>query len=141
MIEGTDSKPESRRTSLALRLAASEPSPMAILTSASFIARMSLTPSPVMATVLPCFLRASMRCFFSVGLTRVKMVYSLTSLDLFEYTLIMNTKKGVTASRNHANEIKKTITPAVRQFFLSIWFVKKISQQIDNQPITTLPLS
>ena len=73
MMAGTDSNSEFKRTSLAERRAASEPSPMAIEQSASFMARMSLTPSPVMATVFPCFLRAMMRCFFSVGVTRVKM--------------------------------------------------------------------
>ena len=80
MIDGTDSKPEFRRTNLDARRAASEPSPIAIETSDSFMANISLTPAPVMATVLACFLRASMRCFFSVGLTRVKIVYSLTNL-------------------------------------------------------------
>lgn len=73
MMEGTPPKSESRRTILAERRAASAPSPMARLTSASFMANISLTPSPVMATVLPCFLKASMSCFFWAGLTRVKM--------------------------------------------------------------------
>ncbi len=73
MMLGTASKPESRSTNLAARRAASEPSPMARETSASFMARMSLTPSPVIATVFPCFLRAMMRSFFSAGVTRVKI--------------------------------------------------------------------
>ena len=73
MIDGTAEKSEFRRTSLAERRAASEPSPMAIEQSASFMARMSFTPSPVMATVLPCFFKALMSCFFSFGLTRAKM--------------------------------------------------------------------
>ena len=64
MMLGTAEKSELRRTILAERRAASEPSPMARLTSASFMARISLTPSPVMATVLPCFLRALIRSFF-----------------------------------------------------------------------------
>ena len=74
MMDGTDSKPEFKRTSLAERRAASEPSPMAMLQSASFMAKISLTPSPVIAMVLPCFLRAEMRCFFSIGVTRVKIL-------------------------------------------------------------------
>ena len=80
MILGTPEKSELKRTSLADLLAASLPSPMAMEQSASFMARISLTPSPVIATVRPCFLRASTRCFFSVGVTRVKIEYSLTSL-------------------------------------------------------------
>ena len=64
MMLGTPAKSLSKRTSLADLLAASEPSPMAMEQSASFMARISLTPSPVMATVLPCFLRARMRDFF-----------------------------------------------------------------------------
>lgn len=58
MIAGTDSNSEFKRTNLAERRAASEPSPIAIEQSASFMASISLTPSPVMATVFPCFLRA-----------------------------------------------------------------------------------
>lgn len=73
MMLGTAEKSEFKRTSLALRRAASEPSPMAMEQSASFIARISLTPSPVMATVLPCFLRALTSCFFWLGVTRVKI--------------------------------------------------------------------
>ena len=61
---GTEEKSEPKRTILALRRAASEPSPMARLTSASFMARISLTPSPVIATVFPCFLKAWIRDFF-----------------------------------------------------------------------------
>lgn len=74
MILGTDLKSESRRTSLAERLAASEPSPMAMAQSASFMAKISFTPSPVMATVLPCFFRAFINERFSEGVTRVKML-------------------------------------------------------------------
>ncbi len=73
IILGTASKPESKRTNLAARRAASEPSPIASETSASFMAKISFTPSPVMATVFPCFLRAMMRSFFSAGVTRVKI--------------------------------------------------------------------
>ena len=74
MTLGTAAKSELRRTSLAERRAASEPSPIAIEQSASFMARISLTPSPVIATVLPCFLRARTRDFFWAGLTRVKIL-------------------------------------------------------------------
>ena len=64
MMLGTAAKSEFKSTSLALRRAASEPSPIARLTSASFMAKISLTPSPVIATVLPCFLSARIRDFF-----------------------------------------------------------------------------
>lgn len=72
IILGTAAKSELRRTSFAERRAASEPSPIAIETSASFMAKISLTPSPVIATVLPCAFRALIRDFFSEGVTRVK---------------------------------------------------------------------
>ena len=81
MMDGTAEKSEFRRTSLAERRAASEPSPIAMEQSASFMAKMSLTPSPVMATVFPCFLRALMRLDFCFGVTRAKMPYSLTSFS------------------------------------------------------------
>lgn len=81
IIEGTESKSEFRRTSFEARRAASLPSPIASETSASFMAKISLTPSPVMATVFPCFLKALMSSFFWSGLTRVKMLYSLTNLS------------------------------------------------------------
>lgn len=71
---GTAEKSESRRTSLALRRAASEPSPIAMEQSASFMAKISLTPSPVIATVRPCLFRAEMSCFFCEGVTRVKIL-------------------------------------------------------------------
>ena len=74
MIDGTESKSEFKRTILLARRAASEPSPIARLTSASFMARISLTPSPVIATVFPCFLRALIRDFFSDGVTLVKIL-------------------------------------------------------------------
>ena len=79
-MEGTAAKSLFKSTILADLLAASEPSPIAMEQSASFMAKISLTPSPVMATVLPCFLKALMRLFFWVGVTRAKMVLSLTSL-------------------------------------------------------------
>ena len=74
IIDGTAEKSEFKRTSLAERRAASEPSPIAIEQSASVMARISLTPSPVIATVFPCFLRASISYFFSFGLTRAKIL-------------------------------------------------------------------
>ena len=79
IILGTAEKSDFKRTSLADLLAASEPSPMAMEQSASFMANISLTPSPVIATVLPCFLRARTRDFFWAGLTRVKILCFLTS--------------------------------------------------------------
>ena len=48
---GIRAKSESRRTTCAACVAASLPEAMATLQSASFMARMSFTPSPVMATV------------------------------------------------------------------------------------------
>ncbi len=74
MTLGTPAKSLFKRTSFAARRAASEPSPMAIEQSASFMARISFTPSPVIATVFPCFFRALTRDFFWAGLTRVKML-------------------------------------------------------------------
>ena len=56
--------------------AASEPEAMAMPQSASFSASTSLTPSPVIATVWPCFCRAFTSFRFCPGVTRPKTVYS-----------------------------------------------------------------
>ena len=72
MISRMWEKSESSSTTCAAWRAASEPAPMAMEQSASFMARMSLTPSPVMATRLPVPLRASTSCFFCSGFTRPK---------------------------------------------------------------------
>ena len=50
---GIRAKSDSSSTTCALCAAASLPDAIATLQSASFIARMSFTPSPVMATVCP----------------------------------------------------------------------------------------
>ena len=57
--DGILEKSLSKRTSCATCDAASLPDAIAILQSASFNASTSLTPSPVMATVLPCAFSAS----------------------------------------------------------------------------------
>ena len=72
---GMRAKSESKSTPWAACAAASLPEAMATLQSASFMARMSLTPSPVMATVWPDFCRACTRSCFCFGVTRPKTVY------------------------------------------------------------------
>ena len=61
---GIDAKFESSRTNCETFLLASLPLAIAILQSASFNARTSLTPSPVIATVLPASFSAKTRAFF-----------------------------------------------------------------------------
>ena len=48
---------------------------MATLQSASFMARISFTPSPVMATVCPLFWSEWIKSCFCLGVTRPKTVY------------------------------------------------------------------
>ena len=72
---GMDEKFESNKTRCDTFLAASEPDAIAIDVSASFKARISLTPSPVMATVRPLFFKDSIKSFFCWGETRPKTVY------------------------------------------------------------------
>ena len=55
---------------------ASLPDAIAMLQSASFSAKTSLTPSPVIATVCPAFLRLRMSTLFCSGVTLPKTVYS-----------------------------------------------------------------
>ena len=64
----------SRSTRLASWLAAWAPEAIATEQSACFMASRSLTPSPVMATVCPCFCRAATSFFFCSGVTRPKTV-------------------------------------------------------------------
>ena len=54
--------------------AASLPEAIATEQSASFMARMSLTPSPVIATVWPAFCMACTSFCFCAGVTRPKTV-------------------------------------------------------------------
>ena len=76
---GMAEKSELRSTSWAAWQAASEPEAMAMPQSASFRASTSLTPSPVMATVWPCFWRARTSLRFWLGVTRPNTVYSRTA--------------------------------------------------------------
>ena len=70
--EGRAAKSEFKSTNWETWQAASLPAAMAMLQSASLRASTSLTPSPVMATVCPVFLRARTRVRFWSGLTRPK---------------------------------------------------------------------
>ena len=60
-------------------LVASFPDSIAILQSAVLRARISLTPSPVMATLCPFACKPSTRLFFCSGVTRPKTVYWLAA--------------------------------------------------------------
>ena len=68
-------KSDSSSTSCEACTAASLPEAMATEQSDSFIARISLTPSPVMATVCPASFSALTKSFFCSGETRPKTVY------------------------------------------------------------------
>ena len=72
-------KSESSNTTCAVSLATSAPDPIAIEQSDSFIANMSFTPSPVIATFNPSSFKALMICFFCSGFTLPKMVYFFTA--------------------------------------------------------------
>ena len=69
---GSAEKLELIETRCATFLAASEPEPIAIEQSATFRAKMSLTPSPVIATTWPASLSDSMIVCFCSGETRPK---------------------------------------------------------------------
>ena len=73
--EGIQEKSDSSSTTWAAWEAASLPDAMAMLQSASFRARISLTPSPVMATVFPWSFSTFTNCRFWFGVTRPKTVY------------------------------------------------------------------
>ena len=73
--EGIFEKSLSSRTSCAACAAASLPDAIATEQSASFNASTSLTPSPVIATVLPFFFKAWTNCRFWSGVTRPNTVY------------------------------------------------------------------
>ena len=62
-------------------LAACAPELKAMEQSACFMASRSLTPSPVMATVCPCFCSAATRRRFFSGVTRPKTVFSDTARE------------------------------------------------------------
>ena len=72
-------KSESSKTTCAIFLVASFPDSIAILQSAVLRARISLTPSPVMATLCPFACKPSTRLFFCSGVTRPKTVYWLAA--------------------------------------------------------------
>ena len=72
---GIDAKLESNKINCDTLLVASLPFAIAILQSAVFRANTSLTPSPVIATVFPCFCIATTNCFFCIGDTLPNMVY------------------------------------------------------------------
>ena len=65
----------SSSTSCATCEAASLPDAIAMLQSASFNARISFTPSPVIATVFPCSFNACTRRRFCSGVTLPNTVY------------------------------------------------------------------
>ncbi len=72
---GMCTKSESSRTTCATCAVASLPDAIATLQSASFIAKISLTPSPVIATVCPFFCKADTKACFCFGVTRPKTVF------------------------------------------------------------------
>ena len=71
---GICAKSESKSTTCAACAVASLPDAIATLQSASFIANISLTPSPVIATVCPLFCNAFTSSCFCFGVTRPKTV-------------------------------------------------------------------
>ena len=71
---GSDEKLDFKSTSFEIDLATSLPSAIAIEQSASFKARVSLTPSPVIATTLPLFFSAFIIVYFCSGVTLPKTV-------------------------------------------------------------------
>ena len=75
-------KSESSNTTCAVSLAASAPEPIAIEQSASFIAKISFTPSPVIATFKPVSFKAFIICLFCSGLTLPKTTYFFTAFRI-----------------------------------------------------------
>ena len=71
---GRDEKFDFKSTSFEMFLATSLPSAMAIEQSASFKAKVSLTPSPVIATTFPLFFKALIIVYFCSGVTLPKTV-------------------------------------------------------------------
>ena len=80
--DGICAKSESNKTTWAAWAAASLPELNATLQSASLSASISLTPSPVIATVCPCFFNEFTICFFCLGVTRPNTVYFLTAISI-----------------------------------------------------------
>jgi len=68
---------------------------MAIEHSAFFIARMSLTPSPVMATFLPVACNASTSCFFCSGFTRPKNLVGLAGEQRLVHAHLARRDNGI----------------------------------------------
>ena len=73
---------ESNKTSCDACAAASLPDAIATEQSASFSAKTSFTPSPVIATVLPAFLRALTNLRFWSGVTLPNTVYLNTASSI-----------------------------------------------------------
>ena len=92
-IPGILEKSESKSTTWAAWEAASAPWAMAIEQSAVFIARMSFTPSPVMATVLPSFFKERINFCFCSGEVLPNMVHSTAALasSSSDLTVVMST--------------------------------------------------
>ena len=101
---GNLAKLESIRMICEMFLAASAPLAMAIEQSERFKARISLTPSPVMATVLPASLRAIINASFCSGVTLPKTVYSLATL-LTSSTDIPSREMYLSALATPASEV------------------------------------
>ena len=85
--DGIHAKSDSRSTTWEACTAASLPDAIATLQSASFKARMSFTPSPVMATVLPCFFKACTNSLFWAGVTLPNTVYLPTAHPISSFVL------------------------------------------------------
>ena len=89
---GIPEKSESSSTTWALWAAASLPEAIATLQSASLSANMSLTPSPVIATVFPSSLRILTKDLFWAGVTLPNTVHSVNAF------LILSSSVRVVAS-------------------------------------------
>ena len=76
---GIDEKSEFNSTNCETFLAASLPFAITTLQSASFSAKTSFTPSPVIATVCPCSFSAQIISFFCIGETLPKIEQFFTA--------------------------------------------------------------
>ena len=93
---GMLAKSLSTSTRCATFLAASLPAAIATLQSAAFKARVSLTPSPVMATVWPAFCSAKTKAFFCSGFTRpnTPACASAASTSASVFSVVASTKSS-----------------------------------------------
>ena len=94
---GRDENFEFMRTRFEMLRATSLPSAIAIEQSASFKARVSLTPSPVIATTLPFCLSVFMIACFCSGETRPKTV-NLSAISQTSSMLIFSSETYLSAS-------------------------------------------